>query len=116
MHTMIKLIMPGVLLSIPALALAHSDHTHGNSLLLSLLHPFTGVDHLIGLFLLGLVLYVARHQHTWQRWIGAICVLFIPLLFSYSLSTTTILAMDAVCLGLLAWLRNISPAMLRLES
>ena len=116
MHKSIKLMVAGVLGCIPALALAHTEHAHGNSLFLTLLHPFTGIDHLIGLFLLGLLLYMARHHHIYPHWLGALCMLFLPLLFSYSYSTTMILAMDTICLGLLAWLRLMPSDLLGLES
>lgn len=55
----------------PSLALAHPGHEHASSFLSGLSHPFTGTDHLLAMFAIGL----------WAASLGGRALLLVPSMF-----------------------------------
>jgi len=60
MHMLSKLWTIGLLFTLPGMSQAHVQHAHGQSLLLTLLHPLTAIEHIVGLLLLGTIIYVVK--------------------------------------------------------
>ena len=67
------LILPA--LASPALAWAHPGHGEDSGFMAGALHPFTGVDHLIGIVAAGVLLGLLPQRSRWP-----ICAAFLGLL------------------------------------
>jgi urease accessory protein len=63
------------LVSLPTLALAHPGHSHDAGFVAGALHPFSGIDHLLGLALAGLLLGWLPAARRWP-----LCAAFLALL------------------------------------
>lgn len=63
------------LASLPSLALAHPGHSHDAGFMAGVLHPFGGIDHLLGLALAGLLLGWLPATRRWP-----VCAAFLGLL------------------------------------
>jgi len=105
MRMLSKLCTIGLLFTLPGMSQAHVQHAHGQSLLLSLLHPLTAIEHIVGLLLLGCIIYVVKRLQTYRVQASVFCLLGTPVLFSFTTSTAAIVSMDAICLGLLVYLK-----------
>ena len=78
-------------LASPGLALAHSDASHTHSLMNGLLHPLTGIDHLITLLAIGL--WASMQAHRKQ--------LAIPMNFIAVMGVSAVLAMTGIAIPLI---------------
>jgi len=63
------------LASLPTLALAHPGHSHDAGFIAGALHPFSGIDHLLGVSIAGLLLGWLPAARRWP-----VCAAFLGLL------------------------------------
>ena len=63
------------LASLPTLALAHPGHSHDAGFVAGAMHPFSGIDHLLGLAIAGLLMGWLPATKRWP-----VCAAFLGLL------------------------------------
>jgi urease accessory protein len=73
--TIRPLFAAAALLALPSMALAHPGHTHDPGFTAGALHVFTGIDHLLGLTIAGLLLGWLPTAARWPVLAGFLALL-----------------------------------------
>jgi urease accessory protein len=97
----------GLLTAMPVVACAHSEAA-GSGLLAGLLHPVTGLDHLLAMLAVGIVSVLLGGSHIWRVPAVFVCAMVLGALFGFQGGalpfTETGVALSVLLLGLMiAW-------------
>jgi urease accessory protein len=112
----LKRIFTVAALMVPAVALAHPGHSHG--LEGGLLHPFTGVDHLLAMVAIGMVAAQMKGRAVWAMPAAFVAALAVGGLMGLAELTfgpvEMVVALSVMVLGAMVALRKQLPAVLGL--